>query len=98
MTGRTHTAGCLHACLTMAGLFALLCMQSVALGTSLHFEFYEELPPADSSPGNAPVQGGLRAIDLPRLDRYPESELEILAQLCARFAVPQALRWGHMHA
>lgn len=66
--------------------------QSLALGTHLHFEFYEEVPPG--APGALPGAGGLRVIDLPRLDRYPDGEQAILAQLCQRFGVPAQLRWA----
>ena len=64
--------------------------QSLALGTHLHFEFYEEAPPG--APAAPPGAGGLRAIDLPRLDAYPDAEQAVLAQLCARFGVPAPLR------
>ena len=57
--------------------------QGLTLGTTLHFEFYQE----------AAAQGaGLRIIHLLRMDAYPESEHEIMHQLMQRYAVPEKLR------
>ena len=36
--------------------------------------------------------GGVRVIDLKRVDRYPEAEHEILFQLVKQFNVPEKLR------
>ena len=57
--------------------------QGLALGTTLHFEFYQEAASQDA---------GLRTIHMPRMDAFPESEHEIMHRLVQAFAVPEKLR------
>lgn len=57
--------------------------QGLALGTTLHFEFYQEAVAQDA---------GLRVVHLPRMDTYPESEHEIMHRLVQRYTVPEKLR------
>lgn len=64
-------------------IYAAAVRQGLALGTTLHFEFYQEAAPQDA---------GLRVVHLPRMDAYPESEHEIMHQLVQSFAVPEKLR------
>ncbi|KAK9821448.1 hypothetical protein WJX81_000342 [Elliptochloris bilobata] len=57
----------------------------LALGTTLHFEFYQE----------AAGQGaGLRVIHLPRINAYLEAEHDIVHQLVQRYGVPEKLRFS----
>lgn len=67
------------------GELSCLFMQGLALGTTLHYEFYQEA---------AGSGAGLRVIHLPRVDAYPETEHEIVHQLVQRYAVPEKLRCG----
>ena len=60
-------------------------MQAISAGSRLHYEFYEEGEGSE-------MGGGVRVIDLKRVDRYPESEHEILFQLVKQFNVPKKLR------
>ena len=57
--------------------------QGLALGTTLHFEFYQEAAPQDAR---------LRMIHMPRMDAFPETEHEIMHRLVQAFAVPEKLR------
>ena len=59
-------------------------MQAVPAGSRLHFEFYEQ--------DGGDTAGGVRVIDLKRVDKYAESEHEILFQLVKQFNVPENLR------
>ena len=66
---------------------ANVCLQAISAGSRLHYEFYEEQEGSE-------MVGGVRVIDLKRVDRYPESEHEILFQLVKQFNVPEELRCG----
>ena len=61
-----------------------IAMQAVPAGSRLHFEFYEQ--------EGGDTAGGVRVIDLKRVDKYTESEHEILFQLVKQFNVPENLR------
>ena len=67
------------------GATATVCVQAIPAGSRLHYEFYEEQEGSE-------VVGGVRVIDLKRVDRYPEAEHEILFQLVKQFNVPEKLR------
>ena len=62
-------------------------VQALQAGSRLHYEFYEE------QDGNE-TAGGVRVIDLKRVDKYAESEHEILFQLVKQFNVPEKLRYA----
>ena len=59
-------------------------MQAVPAGSRLHFEFYKQ--------DGSETAGSVRVIDLKRVDKYAESEHEILFQLVEQFNVPEKLR------
>ena len=61
-------------------------MQALQAGSRLHYEFYEEQDGGETA-------GGVRVIDLKRVDKYAESEHEILFQLVKQFNVPEKLRY-----
>ena len=67
------------------GAKATACVQAISAGSRLHYEFYEEQEGSE-------MVGGVRVIDLKRVDRYSESEHEILFQLVKQFNVPEKLR------
>ena len=67
------------------GAKATVCVQAISAGSRLHYEFYEEQEGSE-------MVGGVRVIDLKRVDRYPESEHDILFQLTKQFNVPEKLR------
>ncbi len=64
-------------------------LQILALGTTLNFQFYTDPTNADQSEAET---SGARVINLQHVDKYKESEHDILRQLVERFAVPQKLR------
>ncbi|CAL8470977.1 g10519 [Coccomyxa elongata] len=80
------------------GLDLAACTQSdeepirpiLALGTTLNFPFY--LDPSNTSQSE-PETSGARIINLQHVDKYVESEHDILRQLVERFAVPEKLRF-----
>jgi hypothetical protein len=63
--------------------------QVLHLGTSLHFEYYEE---AKQEAGDELAPGRQRSIKVPALDKYGEDERAVLKQLVKRFNVPASLR------
>jgi E3 ubiquitin-protein ligase HUWE1 len=66
--------------------------------TSLHFQFYAK--PAEgaaSAAGAAGAAGGLRVIDLPAIDRLPESDHELLERLVREHDVPADKRFALLH-
>ncbi|KAK9830284.1 hypothetical protein WJX72_010812 [[Myrmecia] bisecta] len=66
--------------------------QGLPLATSLHFEFYEEGKDDAAAAGSR--AGGQKVISLQGVDKYPESEQEILRQLVKRCNVPVRLRFA----
>ena len=66
---------------------ASLAAQALQAGSRLHYEFYEEH-------GGNETAGGVRVINLKRVDKYAESEHEILFQLVKQFNVPEKLRYA----
>ena len=68
-------------------LDAITAVQALQAGSRLHYEFYEE------QDGNE-TAGGVRVIDLKGVDKYAESEHEILFQLVKQFNVPEKLRYA----
>lgn len=67
-------------------------LQCLSLGTTLNFQFYADASDAGKAPADGSEPSGLRVINLQHLDRYQESEHDILRQLVQRFAVPEKLR------
>ncbi|KAI7840916.1 hypothetical protein COHA_005348 [Chlorella ohadii] len=63
--------------------------------TSLHFQFYAK--PAEGTAGAAGTAGGLRVIDLPAVDRLPESDHELLERLVREHGVPPDQRFALLH-
>ena len=65
-------------------------VQALQAGSKLHYDFYEE------QDGNK-AAGGVRVIDLKQVDKYMESEHEILFQLVKQFNVPEKQRCAPQH-
>ncbi len=65
-------------------------VQALQAGSKLHYDFYEE------QDGNE-AAGGVRVIDLKQVDKYLESEHEILFQLVKQFNVPEKQRCAAQH-
>ena len=73
-------------------------MQGFWKGVRLHFEFYNQEPggvaaDAGGSSSGGKAGGGMRVIDIPRMNRFEEQAPEILQKLVARFGVPADRRW-----
>ena len=67
-----------------------MAVQALQAGSRLHYEFYEEQDGSETA-------GGVRVIDLKGVDKYAESEHEILFQLVKQFNVPEKLRYAPQH-
>ena len=69
-------------------------MQGFWKGVKLHFEFYEEPSAASDRSGSSSgqVSGGMKVIDVPRMNRFQETPHQILQKLIGHFGVPASMR------